>query len=355
MNAPAHHKSSVITPAEFERITSNSKLALSMMQKHQVAALPENYAVWYHYVLSGNKELVHEIDTLINGKVPFTVDTGSYLYNKYVHADQGGQAVDDASHAAGKVLADIVRMVNSFKTETTSFNQDIDGYMQTMSKQIGDEDLQSVVKELLAATANVRGRGDALNRKLEESQKEIDTLRKNLEKVTSESQRDFLTGVYNRKAMDKMLDEQMALVREEKGDLCLLLADVDHFKRFNDNFGHLLGDEVLKIVARTLVDCVKGKDIVARFGGEEFAVLLPATPVKGALIVAESVRASIASRELKRKDTGQNFGSITVSVGISLYRPESDTVPTFIKRADDALYAAKHAGRNRVMAEAPAA
>ncbi|MEQ1790285.1 MAG: GGDEF domain-containing protein [Rickettsiales bacterium] len=130
------------------------------------------------------------------------------------------------------------------------------------------------------------------------------------------------------------------------------MIDVDNFKMFNDKFGHLLGDEVLKIVARTLTDTLKGRDVVARFGGEEFVVFLPETPIEGAMRVAEMIRAGIAGKGLKRKDTGETFGSITVSLGVSRFRHDDDTLLTLIKRADEALYSSKNNGRNQVTKEA---
>jgi diguanylate cyclase len=139
--------------------------------------------------------------------------------------------------------------------------------------------------------------------------------------------------------------------KEHHSDLCLMMIDIDHFKRFNDKFGHLLGDEVLKTVARTLTDTLKGRDVVARFGGEEFVVILPDTPIEGAMKVAEMIRSAIAGKELKRKDTGETYGTITVSVGIAHYRAATDTLPTLIKRADDAMYHSKQTGRNRVTRE----
>ncbi|MDX1975372.1 MAG: GGDEF domain-containing protein, partial [Rickettsiales bacterium] len=148
---------------------------------------------------------------------------------------------------------------------------------------------------------------------------------------------------------EKMFDENALVAKEQNKQLCLIILDIDHFKSFNDRFGHLLGDEVLKTVARTLTDCLKGRDVVARFGGEEFVVILPDTPIEGALKVAEMIRSTISTKELKRKDTGETFGTITVSMGVASFHPTSDTLPTLVKRADDALYKAKHNGRNQVI------
>ena len=129
-----------------------------------------------------------------------------------------------------------------------------------------------------------------------------------------------------------------------------MLADIDHFKTFNDTFGHLIGDQVLRLVALALKDNVKGRDIAARYGGEEFAVILPETSLRQATTVGEHIRRAVMGKELMKRSTGENLGRITVSVGVaSLHRGES--VAALIERADNCLYAAKRNGRNRVICE----
>jgi diguanylate cyclase len=208
-----------------------------------------------------------------------------------------------------------------------------------------------MAREFISRAVAIRDSGTALGAKLEASRREVTELKQNLEKVTQESSRDFLTGVANRKALDARLEEMTASAKEKNGDVCLLMIDIDHFKRFNDKFGHLIGDEVLKKVGRGVLDAVKGKDFVARYGGEEFAVLLPNTPLAGGLAAAEAIRRGIAETELLRKDTGESLGLITVSIGVARYRPEADSIPMLISRADSALYRSKMGGRNRVTQE----
>jgi len=343
-----------MTPIVTQETSDNyyAKLSLSLMEKHGVPPNPENYAIWFHYALSKNADLVREIDTIISNKLGFTVENNAYLYQKYIVSNRNQKALDEAALGAQKVLLEVLRVVNDFGGETKNYNKDMDNYLDNIGREFGeDTSVKNIFKELITATSSLRQSGEKINQKLEESTREINSLRKNLQQVTVEAQRDFLTGVYNRKTFENLIDEQMLTSKEQGGSLCLLMIDVDHFKIFNDKFGHLLGDEVLKIVARTLTDTLKGRDIVARFGGEEFVVMLPETPIEGALRVGEMICRTIAGKELKRRDTGEVYGSITVSIGASCFRPDADTLPTLIKRADDALYSSKHNGRNRVTKE----
>ena len=132
-----------------------------------------------------------------------------------------------------------------------------------------------------------------------------------------------------------------------------MLTDVDHFKKFNDTFGHLTGDQVLRLVAMSVKQNVKGQDIAARYGGEEFAVVLPNTLLRSAITVADHIRRAVMAKELMKRSTGEHLGRVTISVGVASLRPD-DTPQTLIERADTCLYAAKRAGRNQVISEADA-
>jgi diguanylate cyclase len=323
------------------------------MAERNIEPTPVNYAVWYHYAVGDKGALNEEIDLMIKRKTPPSEDVTIYLYNKYVlqTAKEEEKAVTATSNNTQAVLSEIMQIIDRFSGDTQNYNEQLDEQVSKLSTKITDPTLKEMAREIVSRATAIRESSSVLTKKLEQSRSEVSHLKTNLEKVTNEANKDFLTGTGNRKAFETKIDELATLSKEKGMDLCLLMIDVDHFKRFNDKYGHQLGDEVLRKVGRTLLDTVKGKDFVSRYGGEEFAVLLPATALSTGLIVAENIRKSISETDLVRKDTGESVGPINVSIGVSRYRPQMDTVPLFISRADSALYKSKMGGRNCVTQE----
>lgn len=326
-----------------------------LMVERGIEPTPVNFAVWYHYVAGDNKELSNEINKFLSNKsLHITDDVNIYLYNKYVlpPEDKTHVTAMDASQNAQTVLGEIMGIIEKFSGDTEHYNTQIDNHVTNLSNKITNPELKEMAKEIITRAVAIRDSGSALNMKLEESKREVVQLKENLEKVTNEANHDFLTGVGNRKAFEHRLEALTRWAKEtEKADLCLLMVDIDYFKKFNDKYGHLIGDEVLRKVGQALHESVKGKDFVGRYGGEEFAVLLPSTPLSGALIVAENIRKNIEATQLLRKDTNTFVDQVHVSIGVARYRPEQDSVAVFISRADDALYRSKMGGRNRVTQE----
>lgn len=333
--------------SDSEKIQRIAEKTLAVMQENKVAPSPENYQVWFNYVAAENKELVSEIEKIRAQKVAFTPQVAEYLHDKYLVSHE---ARDKDAQDTSAMLSQVLQMINKFKGETDSYNEKLGEQTDKLSASAADGASSELLEEIVGQLREIRETGANFTAQLEESRKEAEQLRQTLQQVKNESQHDFLTGVYNRRALDEFLIECTQDAEANIKDLCLLMIDIDHFKPFNDKWGHQIGDEVLKTVAKALTKCVRGSDIVARYGGEEFSVLLRETPVTGAKIVAENIRKSIAGSRLKRKDSGSELDKITVSIGIAVYHVgEEDTVPYLIKRADDALYEAKKAGRNRVI------
>lgn len=157
---------------------------------------------------------------------------------------------------------------------------------------------------------------------------------------------DALTGLYNRRWWDERFERILARAERGQTPLAIVVVDVDRFKSYNDNYGHISGDAVLRVVGRTLAANLRPTDIAARYGGEEFVVALPSTDLTGAKVAAERVRLAVAEAVIE-DPTGERLPSVTISLGIATLQP-GDCASTLFSRGDAALYAAKHSGRNRV-------
>jgi diguanylate cyclase (GGDEF)-like protein len=175
--------------------------------------------------------------------------------------------------------------------------------------------------------------------------RQIQQAKADQEKLERLANLDSLTGLYNRRVILHRLDERIKYVRRYGEELSLIMLDIDHFKKVNDQYGHLIGDEVLEGIAVLVQRNIRDTDVVGRYGGEEFIIILLKTGLPSAVDVAERVRKAIEAAEMK--DSEGNVFSVTVSEGVSSYKPAEDE-RSLISRADDALYRAKENGRNRV-------
>ncbi len=159
---------------------------------------------------------------------------------------------------------------------------------------------------------------------------------------------DLLTGVHNRRWMDEVFPRQVARSQRSGQALALLMADIDHFKRLNDTYGHLSGDVVLKAVARLLGETLRPTDLLVRYGGEEFAAMLPGATGETAAVAAERLRRAVEEAEYTPSDVNGPAIRVTISVGVAILQ-SGEALPQLVERADSALYRAKAAGRNAVV------
>jgi diguanylate cyclase len=228
------------------------------------------------------------------------------------------------------------------------------GTLQSASGDLGrdlnEAAMRALAQKLLGETRRMQDANAELENKLGASRDNIAALQRDLDEVRRESMLDPLTKIFNRKSFDDGMLKAFAETAAKGTPLSLLLLDIDFFKNFNDTWGHQTGDQVLRLVAMTLKSNIKGRDIAARYGGEEFAAVLPETDLEGAVIVADNVRKAIQAKELLKRSTNEKLGRMTASFGVAMYRV-GDTPASLIERADRCLYAAKHAGRNRVFSE----
>jgi diguanylate cyclase len=241
-------------------------------------------------------------------------------------------------------------MLTKAGAEARQYNESLGESAASLANSGEVTQAAEIIRTVMHETQEMIERSESLEQQLNKSTAEIGTLRKQIEDVSREAMTDALTGIGNRKQFDLRLKQMMAEAMEQGTELGLLMLDIDHFKKFNDTYGHQFGDEVLRLVSRALVDGIKGRDLAARYGGEEFAILLPGTRLVDAARVADLLRGSIASKELIKRDSKEKLGSVTMSIGVSALRL-GEAPHLFIERADAALYLAKQCGRNRIVTE----
>jgi diguanylate cyclase len=332
-----------------EEIANYVRLALPLMSKHNIPVTPKNYAVWYEYVSGTNNELCLTIDNMLEKKEIFSEEQNEILYKRFC-AEKDEEELRKLREDLQRVLVSVISEVSGLSGQTEKYETLISKSVDQLSEDTSAEKIKNVVSEIIHETKTIGDFGKSLQDKLKETTDELEALQKEFEQAKTASLVDFLTGVANRKAFDDTLANCVREASTDKSDLCLLLIDIDHFKKFNDDFGHIVGDEVLKFVTKKTKEIVRGRDFLARFGGEEFVVILPQTPLSGAKTVAENIRSFFSEAKLTAVATSKKLGKVTVSIGVALYRP-GEPVETFINRSDQALYFAKNSGRNRVAIE----
>jgi diguanylate cyclase len=257
------------------------------------------------------------------------------------------QKIEVATKQLDNKLGSIVAMIRVHLESSENYSEALAQAHASLLPRADTEKIQAVVKALITENKKMQGETAELRNKLEKSQEEIQALRASLSEAQEIGLRDSLTSIGNRRCFDEILLKEVAESRQAKVPLSLIMCDIDHFKRLNDGFGHVVGDEILKLFARLLCDNVKGRDTVTRYGGEEFAVILPHTPLEGAANLAERIRTQFESKNLTVNKSGERIGKMTASFGVATLS-ESDTPDLLVQRADGKLYDAKRSGRNCV-------
>ena len=319
------------------------------MTQHKIPPNPMNFTIWYGYAAESNPALKNELDRLLRGGAEFTPALNDELFSRHCGLDEDDDISETTERIQGAV-SEVLSYIEAAGKDTSGYGEQVARLSGGLDEAAAAEGLKSVVQGILRETDKIVAKTRTVASRLSESSSEIAELRQHLETATREARTDSLTGIGNRNFLTVRLREEIDKAKQSGAELCLLLLDIDHFKKFNDSYGHDVGDHVLKVVARTIKNDIKGRDICPRYGGEEFCIALPETELKNAMMVAENIRKKLGRKILSTNDTGKNYGSVTVSIGISVYRKNESPAELF-RRADAAIYRAKDNGRNRVVTE----
>jgi diguanylate cyclase len=346
MNAPRANGNSKAKQTALAVIEALAKLGL--------APTPSNYSVWYAHLAGENPELSRLLDRHLSSGNALTTEAMDDLWRRHCLPHGDPQMVMATSQRLGSIMNEIAEQMSRAGSDTERFGGAVAKFGEGLVGALASPDaagaLRQTVGDMLLETKRMAEQNRTLEQQLKTSTVEIDTLRASLDEMRRAAVTDGLTGIGNRKAFDAALKEASAEAAQTGQPMCLVMTDVDHFKKFNDTHGHLLGDEVLKLVARVLKAGVKGRDTVARYGGEEFAVILPETSLENAWRLADQLREQLKGKKITIKSTGKDLGRVTASLGVARYRP-GEAASELIARADGALYFAKRNGRDRVCDE----
>jgi diguanylate cyclase len=322
------------------------------MGKHKAAFNPVTFTMWYEYVAGINPALSAAIDDNLKDDKGLDDPAVIALYKKHIApADEAVMA--KISGEMERLLASVAQSASQTGDQAGTFGHQLNGLNKALASR-DVEQLKPRLTEVMAGTAEMKSSVEALQQKVSISQEEINRLRSELDRATSEAMLCPMTGILNRRGFEKKIE---SLLSQQAADghshcHCLVMLDIDHFKKVNDTHGHLMGDRVIQALGEILRGAVTGANhSAARYGGEEFALLLPQTSLDKSIELAETVRNRTKSMKIRNRTTQEVLLTVTISGGVTALKPDDDAA-SLISRADAALYAAKNSGRDRVITHA---
>ena len=330
-----------------DREQALAKTAIALMGECAVTPTPEHFELFYAHASGEHPAISQVIGAMVAAKKPFTAEILSDMRTRYLSGARVAHAMDNLGSSMTQTIDSVLGKLEAAGRHTEAYTSQLSAAGGALDASQSPADMRKLVEGLIAATRAMESKTRTLEGELQKSSEQVCELRGKLDDIRKESLTDPLTGISNRKAFDAAMQAAIEAVAEGE-DVSLMMCDIDHFKKFNDNFGHQTGDQVLRLVGNCLSDNVKGRDTAARYGGEEFAVLLRGTALADATHVADQIRLAVQGRKLVKKSTGDVLGIITISIGVAQFVP-GDSPESVIRRADACLYGAKEHGRNQVV------
>ncbi len=322
--------------------------ALERIKQDGLMPIPDNFSVYFAYYSGSNPNLKMAMDALLQTSSKLNQTQCTELFQAHLSLEAEHRVLNATTTTIESELNRVMGALTNTAAETSQYGQSLTGFSGTLQTTVSMDQIRAAVSKVANETRVMAEQNQRLHSQLAQSTQQLSETRYNLDRVRKESLIDPLTEVGNRKYFNIELARATAEAVETSAPLSILIADIDYFKKFNDTYGHLIGDQVLRLVANTLIENLKGRDIIARYGGEEFVILLPNTRVMDAEKVGNQLRTGLAGKQIKRKNSKETLGAITISIGATEYFPKED-LDGFVARADAALYDAKQAGRNRVL------
>ncbi|HWI87027.1 MAG TPA: GGDEF domain-containing protein [Sphingomonas sp.] len=305
---------------------------------------PTNYAMAHRYLTAHDRTFNGSIDRAIQQGGLSAASAAAMIAERSVELSASDLQIMVADAQAR--LTEVSEIVSISREAAADYGQALATNAADLKAGVAP---QTVTSALMGLTHSMIERTRGVEEQLRISCEEIRQLRDSLTEAQDAANRDALTGLPNRRALDTRLAAATDTARRSGRPFSIAICDIDHFKAFNDRFGHQIGDEVIKFVGTSLAKDGGERLFAARYGGEEFVVLFDGSDARQAGAEIDKIRAAIGARELKINATGQTLGRLTFSAGIAQLGAEDEGSSSMLKRADLALYEAKRAGRNRVV------
>ena len=336
-------------PAAYEL----AKTALQEMETAAVWPTPLNFELWLHSLGNPGGGLALELQRILADGA-LTEDESERLAAEFLPRARLSDEIRDAGAQLSRELTSVTGAIAEAQRSQAAYGETLAEAGEGLTAARGDAAIRQTIQTLANATQQVSAENNKLEKRLANSTLEVAKLREHLEQVRREAMTDALTKLANRKAFDDELERQCAAAEARGSALGLAVLDIDHFKRFNDTWGHQTGDQVIRYVASVIARNSISPRTSARYGGEEFAILFPAEHGAAIEQALDTMRREIASRALKRRSTNEDLGAVTISIGVAHWR-QGESPACLIERADAALYESKRGGRNRITVSSPRA
>jgi len=318
------------------------KLAIPLMIKNGVTPNPCNFALWYVYVANRDLELKSSVNQILEDKKEFSQEVSRDLFRKYIIKNEVNLQ-ENLQESLKTILYELVNNVEKTQNGIDDYQRSLDEGLESISVDLSNTSLAGAIKLLIETTQAIKSNTNNFQNQLAEAENEIKELKQRLNQEEKNAYIDPLTQIGNRRAFDRRIIE---LFQKEDSNVTLIFADLDHFKKLNDNYGHQIGDKILQSIGKIMQEICSDSALAARYGGEEFILLLEDS-LEIACHLVESIQTSLSKLVLKKKNSGEIIGNITVSFGMA-QRIKGEYPEELIERADKALYTAKTSGRNQI-------
>lgn len=326
-----------------------AEAALERIRALSLSADPAHYEIWYAYVAGQKPGLNQAINDSLAKDKQLTDIQLEQIYEQHFSPSQTQAGISGIGGRVSNTIDNAIQMLDELILGTTRSRSQFSEASTKLENASDQKTIITIANVIIQSLRDVEVHYSALESRFVESRRSLDELQNALSIATVEASRDSLTGLLNRRQFDRVIEQAIGKAGIAN-PLSVLMVDIDHFKKFNDEFGHPTGDSVLRLVASAMTQSVRDTDLVSRYGGEEFAIILPNTSLAHAVEVGERIRSSVMSRKLKRRSTGEVLGVVTVSTGAALFHA-GETSRELTERADECLYLAKSTGRNRTCSE----